>query len=45
MTVSSRYFSSAASEKLDDFEALQWLGMLCGAGLLLSVLFVLNGWI
>jgi hypothetical protein len=44
MTVSSKSLP-ARSEQLDDLETLQTLGIFCGAGLLLSLLLAMNGWV
>jgi hypothetical protein len=45
MTVCSRALSPARSENPDDVETLQTLGIFCGAGLLLSLLLAMSGWI
>jgi hypothetical protein len=43
MMFGSRTLSPARLEKADDIETLQDLVIFCGAGLLLSPLFALNG--
>jgi hypothetical protein len=45
MAVSSKSLSPARSENLDDIETLQTLVIFSGAGLLLSLLLAINGWI
>ena len=43
MAVSSKSLL-ARSENLDDFETFQTFVIFCGAGLLLSLLLAINGW-
>jgi hypothetical protein len=45
MILGSRTLSPARSENPDDVEILQTLGIFCGAGLVLSFLLVLSGWV
>jgi hypothetical protein len=45
MAVSSKSLSPTRSENLDDIETLQTLVIFSGAGLLLSLLLAMNGWI
>ena len=45
MIFGSRTLSSARVEEATDVETLRTLVTFCGAGLLLSLLLALNGWI
>jgi len=45
MAVSSKSHCPARSENLDDIETLQTRVIFSGAGLLLSLLLAMNGWI
>jgi len=45
MTVGSTTLSRARLEKAADVAALQTLGIFCGAGLLLSLLLAMGGWV
>jgi hypothetical protein len=45
MSVGSKTLSPARPEKAADVETLQTLGMFSGAGLLLSLLLAMSGWV
>jgi hypothetical protein len=45
MTVDSKTFSRTRLEKPADAETVQTLGIFCGAGLLLSLLVAMSGWV
>lgn len=45
MTIGSKTLSPARPEKAADVATLQTLGIFCGAGLLLSLLLAMSGWV